>query len=336
MSPLRVLSIVCAVVWAGTACTAKGTGNREQGTVTTASGIRLSYVALGSGPDTVVVLHGGPGVDHVYLEAPLQALQAGRTLIYYDMRGRGRSDAVTDSLALSPDSDVADLESVRQHFGLSRLTLVGHHWGAAVGALYAIRHPDRVSRILMVSPFVVHPSFAFEIGMQRTDTTGRGREAQMLGQLRRGESVSRACRVVWPTFFYGTLKDPRADTRTVGRSVCSAPDDRIEQVERINYAVLSKLGYWSWRLALNDVPAPVLVIEGSGNEMVEAAATRWAQHLPNARVAFIAGAFGFPWLGAEPAFDTAAATFLRGEWPESAAKPEPFATQVSAAASSQP
>ena len=338
MSPLRVLSFVCAVVCAGTACRAPeaGRGKREEGRVTTEGGIQLAYVALGSGPDTVVVLHGGPGVDHAYLEAPLQALLPGRTLIFYDQRGRGRSDAVLDSLALAPDSDVADLESVRRHFGLSRLTLIGHHWGAAVSALYAVRHPERVSRILMVSPFVVHPSFAFEIGMEHTDTTGRGRDARLLGELRRGEHVTEACQVVWPTFFYGTLPDPHADTRTVGASVCRAPADRIGQVERINYAVLSKLGYWSWREALHGVPVPVLVIEGSGNDMVDAAATRWAQHLPNARVLFVPGAFGFPWLGATAAIDTAMVAFLRGNWPAGATKPEPFVTQVSAAAASQP
>jgi proline iminopeptidase len=327
MTLQRLRTSACAVVCALTACHASRVP-RSEGTIDIGSGRHLAYVTVGSGKDTVVVLHGGPGVDHDYLESPLMPLVAGRTLIYYDQRGRGHSTAIADSLALAPDSDVADLETLRRHFALDRMTLVGHHWGAAVSALYAIQHPERVSRILMVSPFVVHPSFAFEIGMRNTDTTGLERDRALIAALRRGENVAEACRVLWPSFFYGSPRNPQLNAKAVGVAVCGAPADRVVQAEAINYQVVSKLGYWSWRVALNGLAVPVLVIEGEGDDMVQSAALRWGQHLPDARVLLIPGPAGFPWLGARAAFDAAALEFLGGRWPGGAIKPEPFVAQA--------
>src|SRR5262245_14075490 len=124
----------------------------RSGFLPTAQGARLAFQVRGTGSDTVVLLHGGPGLHGNSVRGLVDALLAGRTFIIYDQRGRGRSDAVTDSTQLTVANDVADLEAVRVYFKLERLTLVAHHWGAIIAALYAKQHPERVDRLLLVSP----------------------------------------------------------------------------------------------------------------------------------------------------------------------------------------
>ena len=85
-----------------------------------------------------------------YLANDLAPLAAYHTLLFYDQRGAGRSSLVADSAALDGLRFAEDLESLRQHFGLTRVTLLGHSWGAAVAALYASRYPDRIARLLIV------------------------------------------------------------------------------------------------------------------------------------------------------------------------------------------
>lgn len=85
-----------------------------------------------------------------YLAADLEPLAARRTLLFYDQRGAGRSTLVTDSTSLDAQRFAEDLEALRAHFGMPRLTLLGHSWGAGVAALYAARHPERVGRLLIV------------------------------------------------------------------------------------------------------------------------------------------------------------------------------------------
>ena len=65
---------------------------------------------------------------------------------------------MADAAALDAERFADDLEAVRKHFGLERVTLVGHSWGAGVAALYAMRYPDRVSRIVLVGPMALRRS----------------------------------------------------------------------------------------------------------------------------------------------------------------------------------
>jgi len=105
---------------------------------------------IGSGPPTVV-LHGGPGAHHDYLLPGFDALAEGRTLIYYDQRGGGRS-AVPRDVPVGWREQVADLEALRRVWGMERLTLAGYSWGGLLALLYAAEHPDRVERLALVSP----------------------------------------------------------------------------------------------------------------------------------------------------------------------------------------
>jgi len=113
-------------------------------------GVSLFERRIGSGPP-VVVLHGGPGAHHDYLLPGFDTLASGRTLIYYDQRGGGRS-AVPREVAVGWREQVADLEALRQAWGLDRLTLAGYSWGGLLSLLYTTEHPDRVERLALVSP----------------------------------------------------------------------------------------------------------------------------------------------------------------------------------------
>lgn len=113
-------------------------------------GVGLFERRIGSGPATVV-LHGGPGAHHDYLLPGFDALAARRTLIYYDQRGGGRS-AVPREVPVGWREQVADLDALRQAWGMEQLSLAGYSWGGLLALLYATEHPGRVARLALVSP----------------------------------------------------------------------------------------------------------------------------------------------------------------------------------------
>jgi proline iminopeptidase len=113
-------------------------------------GVPILERRVGSGPP-VVVLHGGPGAHHDYLLPGFDRLAHGRELIYYDQRGGGRS-AVARDVPVGWTEHVADLEALREMWGLDRLTIAGYSWGGLLALLYGIRHRDRVERLALVSP----------------------------------------------------------------------------------------------------------------------------------------------------------------------------------------
>jgi len=113
-------------------------------------GVRLHTRRVGTDPP-VVVLHGGPGADYAYLLPQYDRLAHGRALLFYDQRGGGRSPVARD-VPVGWQEHVADLEALRKHWAIDRLTLLGYSWGGLLAVLYALEHPDRVGRLALVAP----------------------------------------------------------------------------------------------------------------------------------------------------------------------------------------
>ena len=115
-----------------------------------ADGARLYYRTVGKGRP-LIVLHGGPDFDHNYLLPELDRLAELVRLVYYDQRGRGRSAKGVAPADVGIDSELADLDRVRRHFGFDSFALLGHSWGALLAMEYAIRRPQRVSHLILMN-----------------------------------------------------------------------------------------------------------------------------------------------------------------------------------------
>ncbi|MEV4616991.1 alpha/beta hydrolase [Kitasatospora sp. NPDC049258] len=113
-------------------------------------GTRLWYDTFGTGP-ALVALPGGPGMDARYL-GDLGGLDAGRTVIRLHPRASGRSEAPEDRSGCSFAEQARDVEALRRHLGLDRFDLLGHSAGALTAQRYAAEHPDRVRRLVLVTP----------------------------------------------------------------------------------------------------------------------------------------------------------------------------------------
>ncbi len=139
----------------------------------------------------IIVLHGGPDFDHSYLLPDLDRWADAFHLIYYDQRGRGKSaDHVRpDDVTLA--SDVDDLDKVRQHFHLESATLLGHSWGAVLALEYALRHPTRVSRLILMNPA---PTSASDLNQQLGADTDRQREIMASTAYQEGDPAAVAAR----------------------------------------------------------------------------------------------------------------------------------------------
>ena len=122
---------------------------------TSANGVSLAFGVHGSGPPLVRVAtwltHLQYDWDSPLWHHWLEALAEGRTLLRYDERGSGVSDR--DVTRFSIDAWVEDLEAVVDAAGLERFSLLGLSNGAAVAIAYAVRHPERVSHLVLFGGF---------------------------------------------------------------------------------------------------------------------------------------------------------------------------------------
>ena len=109
------------------------------------------YVEVeGSGPPLFLVGGGGgPGASHLDFHGGFSKVAAaGRSVVYLDLIGRGRSDR-SASGQYPVASDIEDIEAARQGLGLDRIDLLGFGYGGIPALGYALRHPEHVGRLVM-------------------------------------------------------------------------------------------------------------------------------------------------------------------------------------------
>ena len=325
MAPLRWSLIPLAAAVATASCRPEWRDRLAlEGNIDRPGEPSLHYRLLGNGPDTLVVLHGGPGLHMRYLLEPLAPLADEHTLIFYDLRGRGESGDVGDSTRMTVDLDIEDLGAVRDHFKLGKLELIGHHWGAAVAALYATRHPDQVERMVLVSPYAVHYTFLTEFTFVKGDTVLWKEALNHVATAKTPEEAIQFCQKYWPTYFSPLPPHVATPYARLAGSICDTRGERLLEFERTRRWVTRGVGPHPWREALNRTPVPTLVIEGDGDSTVTLAAERWAQHLPEARLLMLREPYLFPWIGQPNRFVRSVDEFLGRKWPEGAIKPPPF------------
>ncbi len=106
---------------------------------------------MGEGPLKVLLLHGGPGFTHQYLEAMESFLpQAGIEMYYYDQLGCGNSDKPDDPGLWTRERYREEVEEVRVGLGLEDFVLYGQSWGGMLSIEYALKY-QRHLRGLVIS-----------------------------------------------------------------------------------------------------------------------------------------------------------------------------------------
>ena len=122
---------------------------------TASDGVRIAYAMAGQGPPLVKAANWLNHLEYDW-QSPIwsnlfRKLAGQHRLIRYDERGNGLSDR--DVGDISFDAFVHDLECVVEAVGLNRFALLGISQGCAVSIVYAIRHPGRVSHLVLLGGF---------------------------------------------------------------------------------------------------------------------------------------------------------------------------------------
>lgn len=129
---------------------------KEEGYIPVIGG-RVWYQIIGDGKGVpLLVLHGGPGCPHDYLE-PLHYLSDERQVIFYDQLGCGKSDRPDDPSLWQTEHFVEELCQVRQALGLQQVHLFGHSWGTILAADYIFTQPTGLQSVIFASPALSMP-----------------------------------------------------------------------------------------------------------------------------------------------------------------------------------
>lgn len=119
--------------------------------VAAVNGLQLYYEIHGSGGRPLIVLHGGIAASESF-GPNLPALAASREVIAVHLQGHGRTRDIDRPLRFETMAD--DIAALAAHLGLKKIDVLGYSLGGGVAQQVAIRHPQLVERLVVVSqPF---------------------------------------------------------------------------------------------------------------------------------------------------------------------------------------
>ena len=287
------------------ACLAADAAPFEQGFVAADDGTKLHYRKIGNGPVTIIVPFGAALFDDFKQFADVA------TVITYDMRNRGRSEEAKDPATWTLPWDVKDLEAVRRHFNVDKFIPVGYSYLGRMVVMYAMEHPEHVSRIMQLGPVSMDPAKEYPKELTHGD------DDVVVPTLAANASP---CAVADAQMRYRLVGDPKHADRIV--SLCDLPNEWPENFRRhlaVNWESAKKITLTPQDV--QKVTMPVLTIHGTYDRNAPYGSGReWAMTLPNARLVTVPRAAHQSWSDAPEIVFAAIREFLRGDWPRAAEK----------------
>jgi len=287
----------------------------REGYVTTDDGAELYFRQLGSGPATLLV------PDAAFLFDHFTALARSCSIIFYDVRNRGRSQAILERerLIRGIHQDADDLEAVRRHFGLQSVQLLGHSYWGSVVVLHALRY-GHAERIVQIGPPPPDGTRRYSAALWWCDQISRDFAASFANlQAQRHLRSTAQLRAELMSWLRRLLVLDSADVPKLQWNVEALTNEATAFLYLNQYIVPTLQALRLDRPALSKLAAPVLVIHGRKDRQAPYGGARdWAARLPNARLLTVEEAAHVPWIEAPEQVFGAMETFLQGTWPASA------------------
>jgi proline-specific peptidase len=235
-------------------------------------GYRTWYQVVGELPARdgklpLLVLHGGPGLPHEYLEDLRWLADTGRPVVFYDQLGCGKSDHPDDATLWVMDTFVEEVRAVRDALALDRVHLLGHSWGGWLALEYALGQPVGLISLVLASACASLPAFAAETRRLKESLPG---EVQEVIDRHETEGTTDDDAYAEATMAYHTqwvCRLPLPWPEHITRSLSNMSEDVYGIMQGPEWNVTGNLKDWDVTTRLIELDLPVLVTSGQYDEM---------------------------------------------------------------------
>ena len=277
------------------------------------NGTSLYYEIIGEGAP-LFVLHGGPGNSHSYFLPYLEALSDEYQLFFYDQRGTGLSDGHLDLAAVSIDQFVEDLEGLRVAFGLEKISLMGHSWGAIIALAYALKYQEHLDHLILVDSRPVSNTFNIEMNetlQQRFQRLSADAQNELTTTCTHSiaemspKEIDECNQIDAQIKFYDPAKAVSVDW--------AMEENTIKNSETVRALIISSFNRMQPDMdtQLPTVRVPTLIIHGDFDPIPFGSSEYIHQHIPGSEIVLISQSGHFPFIEQPEQFVAALRSFLR-------------------------
>ncbi len=269
----------------------------------------IYYQTFGSGTP-VLIINGGPGLDSAGFEAVAKTIAAqGYQTILFDQRGTGHSklasiNAETIQLALM----VQDIEQLRQQLHIEKWVVLGHSFGGMLGAAYAAKYPQYISKLIFSSSGGLDLQFRDQIAERLLNNLSLQEQIRLqMYQLRQRSGDDSDSTL-------DTLAQLRARAYVVDKSKAPLIAARLKVVNlTINQLVFADLekNHFDLKTQFKQFGAPVLVLQGENDIISTETAQTIAGSFSNAELVLLPQCAHYGWLDQPDLYYSSVFRFLK-------------------------
>jgi proline iminopeptidase len=240
---------------------------------------------VGSGAVKVLLLHGGPGFPHDYLEAMESFLpQADIEMYYYDQLGVGNSDIPDDSSLWTLPRFTAEVEEVRRGLNLTDFVLYGHSWGGILAIEYALRYQQHLRGLVISNMTASIASYLKRINSLKEQLLTTEERSQ-LSTLEAAKDYDNPAydKIVEETLYPKVLCRLNPWPEPVSRAFRLVNEKIYNQMQgKSEFEVTGSLKDWDRWDRLHEIRVRTLTIGSAHDEMDPADMVKIAKLMPNA------------------------------------------------------
>lgn len=235
----------------------------------------------------VIFLSGGPGLNPDYIQPVWSHFVDNYRCIVLHQRGTGKSlIPVVDASSISMDNYVSDLEALRHHLQVEKLTLVGHSWGGMLAMLFLSKKPAHTEKLVLIDP----GGFTMSTMQDLSANMAAKLDEEGVAELKKaGEGHMPNMTAIWLGYFYH--KDRAMATRHLAK-------DSVGQ-EGINGLAFAGFYAGSDEMVASlkrTAHSPVILIKGKEDPIGEATIDEIKSVLPQTVIHKIDKCGHLPWM----------------------------------------
>ncbi len=274
------------------------------------NGTKLYVKTIGRG-EPMIVVHGGPGMSHDYFLPQMAELAQDFNLIFYDHRVSGRSSADVDSADVSLQMFLADIDGLREAFGLEKINLLGHSWGGLLAMHYALAYPERLKSLILSNPSP--PRFedvqeGNKIQMSRfTPEENHARQELMQSEAFQNRDPAAIAEMFRLNFAASFFDKSLADSLTL-----SIPKDYGAKSGKLRFLGRDMQKLYSISNRLSEISCPTLIIHGAYDSVPMRAVEEIAEQIEGAQLEILKDCGHFPFIETPEPFFQRIRKFLSG------------------------
>lgn len=271
-------------------------------------GTSLYLKSLGEG-EAVVVIHGGPGMNHVYLRPHLDPLSRKYKVVYYDQRASGRSSTPSaDSISLKFFAD--DIEAIRKDLGVEKLNLLGHSWGVIPMIDYALRYPGRVNKMILCDPVPLNHEYDQEmLRNQKAKATPRDSADRSL--IRGSKEFRDGKPDAYRKLLFLSFRNSFYDQGNYSKLVVDVPPNYLAASQALNAGLGKELEQYDYYGQLKAFTFPVLILHGEADAIPKKSVEKATASIPGSKVIVFNKSGHFPFIEEPNKFYSTVVSFLK-------------------------